>query len=618
MNGAIVPMVPFKRPVPIPTDFGVGTDFICIDDAWTPYIQGALRVLTFASTWDSTDAAALVNIIERAHTLIGSFEGGVCSLSDFIQFRQVGCTVQVSFDGGTTWTTIFDGLAGDCAAPYPILGPTDGARNTVTAVGNDVDAFRIFVHRSARGVLINQSFASGGSFPLAGALEITALTGPCIRLVNDTVGRSNALIEYGNADLIDTFGRYLMQLATPVPGSNTRGALFIADDDVEGDAPFYVRMKHDFTFDIKPLIGPAGATGAAGAGITSAAVDMLGPTDAATAVLTNSPDVQHQLLTLGIPQAPEIDNATANTLSPGSSATASLSVETGGNKLLTLGIPTGATGATGAAGAQGVVNFPDLPAPGAAAVNFDMLIPSSGADLPWLLPPGYTVQIVSAKGFWVLWNSTDRYDTDIDGTADVTLGNGFFLGKILGQFIQISTAKHELSQGSQLDAQSAQASPQSSIYRLAANTTEVYASQGYVIATVVVTPSGTDFIGWARTYVLQSDNTTFVFSDVFAMFANTPIAMPAGVAIPSLGNDHSVGIQMYSDFGHTTPTCQKFVSKTGTWVDHLSRTDAATWYDCPSHTLQFPFPANNTDTWNSIELFGQGDLSGVSLQFAAP
>lgn len=99
----------FPNPVLPPTvDPDVETTAtVCFNPAWRPYILGALKQLVLQSTWDTADPAALKLAQQRAMTLISLFTED-CALTQQVQFRQDVCGLQASFNGGSTWTTIYD------------------------------------------------------------------------------------------------------------------------------------------------------------------------------------------------------------------------------------------------------------------------------------------------------------------------------------------------------------------------------------------------------------------------------------------------------------------------------------------------------------------------------
>lgn len=97
----------FDKPVPPPSTLFTDAPRVslCFNKAWLPYVLGALKALVRPETWDA-DPATLGAMREDLY-------GGITAWKDEcvsdVQFRQQTCLLQVSFDSGATWATIFDG-----------------------------------------------------------------------------------------------------------------------------------------------------------------------------------------------------------------------------------------------------------------------------------------------------------------------------------------------------------------------------------------------------------------------------------------------------------------------------------------------------------------------------
>jgi len=80
---------------------------VCFNADWLPYVVGALKILTQQETWKGDDQAAIDLAVRRANLLVASVVEG-CAVP--LEFRQEDdCLLQVSTDGGSTWTTVYDG-----------------------------------------------------------------------------------------------------------------------------------------------------------------------------------------------------------------------------------------------------------------------------------------------------------------------------------------------------------------------------------------------------------------------------------------------------------------------------------------------------------------------------
>jgi len=434
-DAAIVPFAPFPHPVPVPSGFGTGTVFCCYDTAWFEYIQGSLKVLLALSTWDTTDSATRLEIIGRASDLMSDLCGG-CTIADYIQFRQTDCALEVSYDMGETWSSVFTQCPVD-GAPFVVLNPLTNYRNFINPTTPDVSGLQIAVTGGAYGVYIRQDTHEGSADDVQ-ALRVIASQGPCARL-DGSVGPvllinpvlDNPAIGLRTGILVDGNGRLLIQSTADVPpGSDTRGTLWLGLDDNGDDNPYFIAWLHDDTYEIRSLKGADGAPGADGAGITVVTFIEGDTLSEPTATLTNAPDIQHQQLDLTIPTPPVIETVEASGLASTEPPTVDLTTLEDGNLHLAFGIPAGEPGAPGE---PGTVTFPDLPTTTGDSVTFDMIMLADGTALPWVVPSGYRVKIMSTKGRWSqTWvaSGTHTYVTLGSGGSDVDL-DGLKFGSIV-------------------------------------------------------------------------------------------------------------------------------------------------------------------------------------------
>lgn len=115
------PFTPYPRPIPIPVPGSKDAPRValCVNADWASCVRGVLKVLARPETWQGSDSEVQTALVE-AMNILDNWEDDC--LSD-IQFRSPDvCTLQVSLDGGATWTTIFDASA--CVrsiVPYPTV-----------------------------------------------------------------------------------------------------------------------------------------------------------------------------------------------------------------------------------------------------------------------------------------------------------------------------------------------------------------------------------------------------------------------------------------------------------------------------------------------------------------
>lgn len=119
------PYAPIMGPLPVP---GVAPDegdliTVCLNPAYVPYVLGALEVYRWEDAWNVSGAAA-TQAIGHFQQLMWMLMAAWCNESgdDNVQIRQNPSDtsqLQLSTDGGTTWTDVARFLPVDDAAPTP-------------------------------------------------------------------------------------------------------------------------------------------------------------------------------------------------------------------------------------------------------------------------------------------------------------------------------------------------------------------------------------------------------------------------------------------------------------------------------------------------------------------
>jgi len=135
----------FPQPVAIPATEPEDGEQVCVQFGrnWLPYVLGALQQLLLQTTWIYTTEDEVKAVQQSVFDLIAIFgnaiDTGDCLVNPTFQ-QPDDCTLQVSFDGGTTWSTIFnaqpcaigaadnqiaEGIAAGIIGPTPVQpGPT--------------------------------------------------------------------------------------------------------------------------------------------------------------------------------------------------------------------------------------------------------------------------------------------------------------------------------------------------------------------------------------------------------------------------------------------------------------------------------------------------------------
>lgn len=119
------PFIVRRTPQPIPTAAIDAQPAACalINLEWLAHIAGAIEALNQPDAWQGSDEE-IYNAQQQLEKLAAAFST-ICEMSQGanVQFRQTDCTLEVSEDGGATWTEIFN--AG-CAKTVITYNPDTG------------------------------------------------------------------------------------------------------------------------------------------------------------------------------------------------------------------------------------------------------------------------------------------------------------------------------------------------------------------------------------------------------------------------------------------------------------------------------------------------------------
>lgn len=162
--------MPFPHPIALPT--ALPTDLphvsLCVNHDWAPIVAGALKVLLDPATFDATDAD-FETARKDIWNLIQNWQENC--VND-VQFQQTDdCLLQVSFDGGSTWTTIYDGST--CIAAKIADGTLAGGSKTPQTGGTPNVCIDTFPAIDARGAWQLPHLVSAGD-----TIEVTIPVSP--------------------------------------------------------------------------------------------------------------------------------------------------------------------------------------------------------------------------------------------------------------------------------------------------------------------------------------------------------------------------------------------------------------------------------------------------------
>jgi hypothetical protein len=488
---AVIPSRLYPRGVPVPT---LGGLYITrFNEEMLPYLVGAAKSLVADSTWRSSVRSEVQAAVQASHDLLNDLMTPYLPAGTAL-LRQSGCDLQVSYDDGATWTTIYTDCTG-AATQFILRNPVAG-ENVITAAEDEAGL----------------SIVASTGFGLYVSMNNAAMEGAGIEVVSTV-----------NAPSIAVGGPLpLVVGSTPVFLGDGTGLPIVRGSELSlvsaNERAFYIKRTTGFA-DQMHLIGrdsagalavlnfqgPTGATGATGAtgdpgvdgaGITSANVFLDSPLYTPTVSLANDPDIQHQEISFTLPRAPVIDNVSVTDLEPGTPGSGYVETEETGDLLLNLGVAVGATGATGAtgpAGPAGAVNFPALPSTTEDPIDFWMIVLPAATLLPWIVPSGYTVEIIETTGLWRIGTlGFAEYHVDAFGTSDLTF-NGMSGGSLIWGASTVDANGLVTPVGDYQDWQTpfVTTDPWTLIMQMNTGSTEFIDS--YIVAHVRVTPTALTF-----------------------------------------------------------------------------------------------------------------------------
>lgn len=124
-------MTSFTEGVAIPAQAPGSTPYvyICFNETWLPYVLGALQQLCQPRTWITSSQAALESVLGEAQDLLAQVAAANGPQPPIFQVTSGGL-LQVSTDGGNTWTTVLPFYA------YPGSEVTTPVVVPTTVIGN--------------------------------------------------------------------------------------------------------------------------------------------------------------------------------------------------------------------------------------------------------------------------------------------------------------------------------------------------------------------------------------------------------------------------------------------------------------------------------------------------
>lgn len=133
----------FPDPVAVPADAPITPPYVYVyfNATWLPYVLGALQQLCRPQTWITASQAALDSVLGEAQDLLAQIAAANGPQPPIFQVTAAGL-LQVSSDGGVTWTTVLPFFAyppGYVGTPVPIGSNVVGNGEYAPIVLNQLD-----------------------------------------------------------------------------------------------------------------------------------------------------------------------------------------------------------------------------------------------------------------------------------------------------------------------------------------------------------------------------------------------------------------------------------------------------------------------------------------------
>ena len=248
LPGAIIPYIPYPRPVEIPVSAPSDVPLIClqINADWLPYLIGCAKALTVDSTWASEDTALVHSATANGNDLLDILSGGVdCAVNLIYRSKDnVSPPVQLQYstDGGATWIDM------------PDFSKSFVRTRPVNVDDNDINPVNYFATK----LYLKSGYADGKQLSLFDQSSQDYLRA----FVDD--GSGNPIVERAR---INPVGNFQLPIDSALPAANatqhgvisTIGAPFV-DDHI-----YICTQAADGSYRWSDFAGQPGATGATGA-----------------------------------------------------------------------------------------------------------------------------------------------------------------------------------------------------------------------------------------------------------------------------------------------------------------------------------------------------------------
>lgn len=266
LPGALIPFIPYPRPVEIPDADPDATPLVClqINVLWLPYLLGCAKALTVDSTWASGDPAIVNEATTRAHQLLYLLSGDAsCSSMEYRIDPNNSCIIQARIDINSPWLPFYD--PAPClpdVSKYLVKNPNIDGDNNLEIAGNHFGlSITNFGGQAAIGISQNSDHP---------ALDIVANsvggTAPPLQ-IGVAVGHNSGFLRliggYGTIDAINNERAYLApdNGSLPPPTEDRYGALMM----YAGASYICARVNGAYAWQVLGGAGAAGPKGDPGA-----------------------------------------------------------------------------------------------------------------------------------------------------------------------------------------------------------------------------------------------------------------------------------------------------------------------------------------------------------------
>jgi len=415
LPGAIIPYIPYPRPVEIPVSAPSDFPMIClqINADWLPYLIGCAKALTVDSTWASEDTALVQSATANGNDLLDILSGGVdCAVNLIYRSKDnVSPPVQLQYstDGGATWIDM------------PDFSKSFVRTRPVNIDDNDINPVNYFATK----LYLKSGYTDGKQLSLFDQSSQDFLRA----FVDD--GSGNPIVERAR---INPTGNFQLPIDSVLPAANAtqHGVISTISAPFVDDRILICTQAADGSYrwsDFAGANGTPGAPGTNGTNGTPGATGATGANGGAQVIHTAyvrlaegaAPDLQlianatDATITMNLPPIPPAlhIHTAVQILAIGEAPQLEL-IASATDATITMKLPPIPSSIA--------ANCPDTTLPTVGTTKaYQLMIDATGTALPMKIPHGYILGGFTVSGLWMnVQAATTEFIKYISGQHDPT------------------------------------------------------------------------------------------------------------------------------------------------------------------------------------------------------